>query len=241
VRAADYEAQRETREQQGEIEPTERPVAVVRLLGRAEREEADDEKRGAEYRVGYDDRREHSPKRSVRNGLLQPASLTTTSAVVLGLVEAAGEATPYELKQGVAVTIGNFWPIPHSQLYAEPERLTRLGYLTERRERGGRRRRVYSITDAGREALAAWRRDPGRGFPQLRDPALLTLFLGADPRELGAIQVAAHRERLAQYEALKATDPGAEPRGPWLALEAGIRHEREWIAYWGALAEGRLE
>jgi DNA-binding PadR family transcriptional regulator len=172
---------------------------------------------------------------------LQPPDLSTTSAVVLGLVEAAGEATSYDLKQGVAATIGNFWPIPHSQLYAEPERLTELGYLTERREESGRRRRVYSITDAGRAALGAWRRDPGRGFPQLRDPALLKLFLGADPRELAAIQLEAHRERLAQYEALKATDPGAEPRGPWLALLAGIRHEREWVEYWGAMAEGRLE
>jgi PadR family transcriptional regulator AphA len=171
---------------------------------------------------------------------LQPAPLTTTAAVVLGLVEASGEATPYDLKQGVAATIGNFWPIPHSQLYAEPERLAKLGLLEERRERGGRRRRVYSITGAGREALAAWRSDPGRGFPQLRDPALLKLFLGADPRELGSIQLEAHRERLARYEALKATDPGTEPRGPWLALEAGIRHEREWIEYWARLAEGRL-
>jgi DNA-binding PadR family transcriptional regulator len=154
---------------------------------------------------------------------LQPADLTATAAVVLGLVERAGEATSYDLKQGVGATIGNFWPIPHSQLYA------------------GRRRRVYSITPAGREALEAWRRDPGRGFPQLRDPALLKLFLGADPSELGAIQAEAHRERLAQYETLKATDPGTEPRGPWLALEAGIRHEREWIDYWDTLAKGRLE
>jgi hypothetical protein len=38
-----------------------------------------------------------------------------------------------------------------------------------------------------------------------------------------------------------ATDPGTDPRGPWLALEAGIRHEREWVDYWGAIADGRLE
>jgi PadR family transcriptional regulator, regulatory protein AphA len=172
---------------------------------------------------------------------LQPARLTATAAVVLGLVELSGEATSYELKQGVAGTIGNFWPIPHSQLYAEPERLTKLGYLDERREKTGRRRRIYSITTAGREALEAWRSDPGRGFPQLRDPALLKLFLGADPAALGRIQAEAHRERLAQYEALKATDTGADPRGPWLALEAGIRHEREWVDYWDALAKGGLE
>ena len=63
--------------------------------------------------------------------------LTQTSYVVLGLVDQAGEATPYDLKQIVAATIGNFFSIPHSQLYAEPERLAKAGYLTERRERTG--------------------------------------------------------------------------------------------------------
>ena len=67
--------------------------------------------------------------------------LTPTSYIVLGLLEAAdGEATPYDLKQAVAASVGNFWSIPHSQLYAEPERLARAGYLTEERETHGRRR-----------------------------------------------------------------------------------------------------
>ena len=54
--------------------------------------------------------------------------LTQTSYVVLGLVDRAGEATPYDLKQIVAATVGGFFSIPHSQLYAEPERLTRAGF-----------------------------------------------------------------------------------------------------------------
>jgi PadR family transcriptional regulator, regulatory protein AphA len=36
-------------------------------------------------------------------------SLTPTSYIVLGLVNAAGEATPYALKQMAAATIGNFF------------------------------------------------------------------------------------------------------------------------------------
>ena len=63
--------------------------------------------------------------------------LTQTSYVVLGLVDQAGEATPYDLKQIVAATIGNFFSIPHSQLYAEPERLAKAGYLSERARAGG--------------------------------------------------------------------------------------------------------
>lgn len=177
----------------------------------------------------------HAPYRTVRIGLLQ---LTATSYVVLGLIEAAGESTPYDLKQGVAQTIGNFWSIPHSQLYAEPKRLARGGLLAERRERGGRRRIIYRLTAEGREALTAWRREGEAAMPELRDPSLLKLFLGAEPERVAEAQAEAHRQRLAGYEALSAADDGSAPRGPWLALRAGIRHEREWVDYWETIARG---
>lgn len=163
-------------------------------------------------------------------------TLTPTSFIVLGLLDQLGEATPYDLKAAVGRSIGNFWSVPHSALYAEPERLARAGHVEERRERGGRRRRTYSLTERGRAALEAWRGEPGAELPELRDLALLKLFFGADPREVAAAQLDGHREKLARYEALKAADDGGGPRGPWLALESGLRHEREWIRYWEDLA-----
>lgn len=164
--------------------------------------------------------------------------LTSTSVIVLGLIERCEEATPYELKAMAARSVGNFWSVPHSALYAEPERLARAGYLAQRRERGGRRRVSYSLTDAGRGALEAWRGDPAAEPPELRDPALLKVFFGADPAAVAESQVEAHRRKLVAYEQVKATDDGSGNRGPWLALEAGIRHEREWIEYWQELAKG---
>lgn len=162
--------------------------------------------------------------------------LTPTSIIVLGLVERAGSATPYELKLAVAATVGNFWSIPHSQLYAEPERLARAGYLDEQRERSGRRRRTFALTDQGRQALETWRHEPVDGLPELRDLALLKLFFGADPRQVAPTQLAAHRAKLEAYEALAATDDGQGPRGGWLVLQAGIGHEREWVTFWERLA-----
>lgn len=164
-------------------------------------------------------------------------NLTPTSFIVLGLLEQAGEATPYDLKQIVATSVGNFWSVPHSQLYAEPERLRHAGYLVERRESGGRRRRIYSLTERGREALAAWRAEPTAELPELRDPGLLKLFFGADQRALAAVRREAHRAKLAAYEERRQLDTGEEPRGPWRALEAGIAHEREWVRFWTELAD----
>lgn len=166
-------------------------------------------------------------------------ALTPTSYIVLGLLERTGEATPYDLKQLVAGSVGNFWSVPHSQLYAEPERLAHAGCLDERREQGGRRRRLYSLTEAGREALARWREEPSGDLPELRDPGLLKLFFGADQRALAVVRREAHSAKLAEYEQRRRLDTGEGPRGPWRALEAGIAHEREWVRFWAELAGER--
>lgn len=164
--------------------------------------------------------------------------LSPTSYIVLGLLELTGEATPYDLKQRMEDGVANFWSLQHSALYSEPARLAAAGLLTEEREAGGRRRRRYRITAAGRRALGAWTAEPTGAPPELRDPGLLKLFFGAEPEPLAAVQLDAHRAKLAGYEALRELDSGEGPRGPWLALDAGIAHEREWVRYWRALAGG---
>src|SRR3954469_7133674 len=79
--------------------------------------------------------------------------LTPTSYIVLGLITAAGRATPYDLKQMHATGIGGFWTLNHAQRYAEPDRLVEGGYLSVEREEGGRRRKLYEVTKSGRRAL----------------------------------------------------------------------------------------
>jgi PadR family transcriptional regulator, regulatory protein AphA len=168
---------------------------------------------------------------------MQEPRLTPTSYIVLGLLELAGEATPYALKQLVRDSVGNFWSLQHAQLYTEPERLTKAGYLRERREPEGRRRRRYSLTPRGREALRRWRSEPTSELYELRDPGLLQLFFGADPAALARVQIALHRDKLEQFEKLLESDPGTGDRGPWLTLEAGVRVEREIIRFWEAVSD----
>jgi DNA-binding PadR family transcriptional regulator len=164
--------------------------------------------------------------------------LTTTSYIVLGLLEGRGEATPYDLKGMVEASIGNLWSVPHSQLYAEPARLARAGYVSERRERTGRRRRRYSLTARGRAALAEWREDPTDQLPELRDLSLLKMFFGGDAAKLAVAQRAAHERKLDYYRSILAGDTGGEPRGPLRTLRAGVSHEQEWVRYWAALEKG---
>jgi PadR family transcriptional regulator, regulatory protein AphA len=165
--------------------------------------------------------------------------LTQTSYVVLGLLARAGEATPYDLKQVVSATIGGFFSIPHSQLYAEPERLARAGYLSERRERSGRRRKHYSVTDKGRRALREWLRTPTEELYELRDPGLLKLALGADPQALAEAQLAAHQERLEEFRGIaRMLEMADAPQQQRLVAEAGIGHSKEYVRFWKRVASG---
>jgi DNA-binding PadR family transcriptional regulator len=165
--------------------------------------------------------------------------LTPTSYVVLGLIEQMQPASPYDLKRAVSMGVGQFWSLPHTQLYSECGRLSEAGLLSERREEGGRRRRIYRLTKAGEEALDSWRSEPPSGFYELRDAGLLKLFFGADPSRLAPQQLEAHEERLREYEGqLEECRRMKAPQGIVHAIEAGIGHEREYVRFW-KLMRGR--
>jgi DNA-binding PadR family transcriptional regulator len=164
-------------------------------------------------------------------------NLTPTSYIVLGFVRFSGTATPYELKQAVAISVGHFWSLPHSQLYAEPERLARAGYLREKQEEGGRRRKSYTLTRKGDKGLDEWLSKPTEETYELRDPALLKLFFGGDPQELARAQLETHQRQLAEYERMRsAAAAGDALAGPVLGVEAGIEHARAAIRYWKRIA-----
>lgn len=122
--------------------------------------------------------------------------LTTTSYALLALLDQLGEATSYDIKQALEKSIENFWPVPHTTAYEEPARLAAGGYLSVRQEAAGRRRKSYSLTDEGREALAAWAAEPSAAPPQLRDELMLKVFAGADPAALTDARVEWHRAKL---------------------------------------------
>jgi DNA-binding PadR family transcriptional regulator len=164
--------------------------------------------------------------------------LSSPSVIVLALLDfLGGSGTPYDLKRALGQSIGHFWTIQHAQLYTETERLAQAGLLTVEREQGGRRRKHYSLTAKGRKALADWRSEPITEVPELRNLAVLKLFIGADPKTVGAQQAAAHERKLEEYHELRKFDDGKGPRGPWNALASGIEYERQMIRLWRRLAD----
>lgn len=161
--------------------------------------------------------------------------LTTASYLVLGMVEMLEPVTPYTLKRVAQDTVVHFWSLPHSQLYAQCDRLLESGYLSEEREKDGRKRRVLSLTKSGREAIEAWRDKPSLVGADIRDEATLKLFFGSDPAMIAEEQIEIHEAILKHYKQL-AKFEGMAP-GARKALEMGIDFERNILRSWKELRD----
>jgi PadR family transcriptional regulator, regulatory protein AphA len=172
--------------------------------------------------------------------------LSSTSYVVLGMIALRGPSTPYELKRAVGHSVGYFWHFPHAQLYSEPDRLAAAGLLELEVEDGGRRRKTYSLTTAGREALRAWLASPTDEHFQMRDIAELKLFFNEvgeeqDVQHLAHEQIKQHQDRIAVYQDMVTRfgeSASAAPR--MLTLELGLEMEHAALRFWSALADGDL-
>ena len=103
-------------------------------------------------------------------------TLTPFSHVVLVLVGEGG-AGPHDLVR-MAREGRMYWDAADSQYYAEPKRLARLGYLTAEKRPGRTRERThYMLTDKGREAIAAWVREPAT-YPRTQNEVIVRVIAG---------------------------------------------------------------
>ena len=190
---------------------------------------------GAEYFISYG-----------TIGSMSTERLSPTSYLVLGLLAREGPSTPYDLERHVRATLGNFWSFPHTLLYSEPPRLADLGLVTETRENGGRRRRVFTITPAGVAGLSAWLDRPSGAPTELRDLGLLQLFFAdlasAEARlHLAEQQLAIHRAKLSAYQEDQRLErrPDGSARGQrtvehWRGetLPMGLLYEGAAVDFW---------
>ena len=104
-------------------------------------------------------------------------ALTTTSYAILGHL-ALQPWTMYDLAQQMQRNVHFYFPRVESQIYAEPKKLVAAGLAEATTEMTGKRARtIYSITLAGREALAAWLATPTSKGPLLEFEAVLRVML----------------------------------------------------------------
>jgi DNA-binding PadR family transcriptional regulator len=165
-------------------------------------------------------------------------------AVLAALLE--GEASGYELSKIFDVSLANFWPATPQQLYRELERLAQDGMIEARVVRQERRpdKRMFTLTEAGRENLRAFAAVPPRRPTAIRDELLIKIQamdgVGVDPGTARALieeRMSWARGKLDRYRRVRErllagrTEEEflreADRIGPYLTLMAGIGFEEE--------------
>jgi PadR family transcriptional regulator, regulatory protein AphA len=176
--------------------------------------------------------------------MLQPRSRLDDSArAVLGMIALRGPSTAYEVKRALSRITSEFWPVPHVTPYRVTAELERLGMLTAEQERGGRRRRVYSLTEEGRSTLRAWLAEPTSDTMTIRDPGQLHLLFAelAEPRaiaELALAQVRVYEARLATLDETEERLADDRVRAQRLApLRLGRAVYTAAVLFWTSVAE----
>ena len=171
--------------------------------------------------------------------------LTTTSYAVLGLLSLRSWTT-YELAEQMKRAIGQYWPRAESGIYREPKKLEARGLARSTTEYVGQRPRTrYTITPAGRRALAAWVPSPGAG-PVIEFEQLVKVFFAEQATKadllatLGGVRTCIEDRAAAApgipQEYLEKR--GAYPeRLPWLILTGRFLDEiRQAVDRWAAWA-----
>lgn len=150
-----------------------------------------------------------------------------------------GLDTAYAIKQAMVASISHFWTAAHSQVYSQAARLVRDGYVREREERSGRRRKLLSLTPRGRRALAAWLAEPGGAF-ELRDETLVKVFFAAEgdlprTREVLEAKREEYRGMLAEYERIRdglaAQHDAVRSQHALMTVSLGVRVVKAYLAW----------
>jgi PadR family transcriptional regulator AphA len=156
-----------------------------------------------------------------------------------------GPMTGYELKKFFDTSVAHFWNAELSQIYPALKAMESEGLVEMKVEVQEDRpnRKVYSITDAGRQALLKWLAEPAE-MEQVREPILIKVFFGSALKKEQLVSVLRNSihdsERVAAYlqQARAFVDRfvgsiGLQQEGDFwsLTIEAGLkihRAEVEW-------------
>jgi DNA-binding PadR family transcriptional regulator len=147
----------------------------------------------------------------------QERALTSTSFGVLSLLTLRDHST-YELTLQMRQALDYLWPRANSNVYAEAKRLVASGLAEARVEwNGDRRRTIYSITAAGRQAVTEWL-SATSSRPRFESEALLKVFFaenGTRDTLLAAIEELGESARAALEHFQRIADRYDEGQGDY--------------------------
>ena len=160
---------------------------------------------------------------------------------ILGL----GPRSGYDIKKLTDVSTRHFWAENYGSLYPTLKRLEQTGLVTAERQAGDGKpdKKVYTVTDAGREALQGWLEGPVQETPP-RNELLLKLFLGRQTTpevSVGHLERfrAEQTELIGTYRGLERwleTEQAGDPNLPyWLLTLSYGRAQAEALQAWSEM------
>ncbi|MGY4879607.1 PadR family transcriptional regulator [Vreelandella aquamarina] len=164
--------------------------------------------------------------------------MSLRAVVLITLQQEPG--TGYDILQRFKTGLAHVWQASHQQLYRELDRMRSDGLLTcetlPQSERPDRK--VYHLTEAGREALNTWLAEPLAASP-VRQPLFAKFFAWEHwPEQARREELTALREQLEERLTTYATieqayfsDPQSltpAQRAPWHTLRLGQRLTETW-------------
>ncbi|HET9492870.1 MAG TPA: PadR family transcriptional regulator [Chloroflexia bacterium] len=153
----------------------------------------------------------------------------------------------YELRELFGAALEGHWELNSGQIYSSLDRLARDGLVVEEgiERGGGPDKRLWTLTDAGREALANWFGSPVPRDYRLRDELYLKLMLalGTAPKTARQVLWVQRRELFRELHDLTARRNKLDPRRQLariLLLDSAIMHTEAELR-WLEMVEARLD
>ena len=167
--------------------------------------------------------------------------MSLSHAILTALLDE--DLTGYALAKQFDVSLGFFWQASHQQIYRELKGLHLAGSVNvlEVPQHGKPDKRIYSLTNQGRQILDSWITQSTR-HRGAKDELFIKLFnVGSVPVEQVTEAVAQrqveHARKLELYRKIEARNyasPSTLPdrkKGVYLSLLAGIRQEQTALAW----------
>lgn len=123
----------------------------------------------------------------------------TTRYILLGLLNHE-ELSGYDLKKRIDLTVSRFWSVGYAQIYPTLAQMEHEGLVTKLvgESDKGPNRKIYSITQDGKECLRSWLLAPEEK-EYTKYEILLKLFFGASiPAQVSAARIQEFEERQRQ-------------------------------------------
>lgn len=167
--------------------------------------------------------------------------LVPSQHALLGFLS-RGPRSGYDIKKEMDSSTQNFWSESYGQIYPNLKKLTGAGFATleVERQEGKPDKKVYTITQAGREALSRWLEEPPNSTPPRNELLLKLFFSERTSPEVATRQVEQYKNKLQtelttyqEIERWLETEYADHPGLPyWLVTLSYGRYEAEALLRW---------